>query len=1095
MQVFRKLFLVFSLMILSFVSYAQITTSSISGKITDSNNEPVVGAVIQLVSSSIQYYSVSDNNGQYKILNVKPGGPYSIDVQLIGYSTLHLDDLYLNLSDEKELDFEMTELTTTLDEVIVVAEATANNMSSSRSGSVTSLNSNLISNLPTVNRSMNDMMKLTPQAAVTSNGFAVGGGNYRQSYVTVDGAAFNNMFGIGSNLPAGGTPISLDALDQMSISLTPYDVRQSGFVGGAINAVTKSGTNDFHVTVYDYYTSQHLQGTKYGSEGNKLTLSEKLQNTSGVSVGGPIVKNKLFFFANFEYDIDNNPGQSRLARPNDATEWGKSTQYNRPTTGKMDEIAKYLKDKYSYDPGDYQGYSFNTPDWKVLARLDWNINNNNHLNIRFSRTSNKYMTSPSSSVSPFGSTALYNRNSYGRVSNYALYFKNANYYQEQNFTSIAGEWTSHFADGKGSNILRATYSHQYEPRSYNGSLFPTVDILEPADDGTRAVYTTFGIDPFTYGNIRDVTTWNVGDEFSYRLGKNSLLAGLSFESTNVKNGYMQMGAGYFLYESWEDFVKNDKAPAAFAITHGNNDELKQQFPYLQSYKASAYVQDEIKFSDRFKLTAGIRFELPIYPSMDFNENKDFTRIFANTTGWKTSDVPATYVSVSPRLGFNWDVTGNRTVVVRGGTGIFTGNLPMVWLVSSVGNSNVMQSQIIWSGKGVNENMRFPETAGQDGYIADILKMVYGGTFKQQELTAPTATTILDKGLKLPTTWKSSLAVDFLLPGDVTASVEGIYNKDLHSVVVTKEGMVATTVQLPGEPDSRTFWSNDPAAKNSEGKNINPYWIHNSNLNGYYYSVTAKLQKNFSDNLFVAASYTRSDSKTLNDGLGDQVTSVFSTNTYGKNGSNSPELGHSSYVTPNRVVVAASYKIPEGKYLATTLSAFYEGENLGYVGNQYSYTRWTYTMSSCITGEGGAYNTIYIPTEKELATMPFVSEENKAGFNERIESDKYLRTHRGQYAERGSQVMPWHNQLDFKVEQDFFIHQKNGRKHNIKAGVDIKNVLNLLNPKWGNFKTLNNQEILKYSNGTYTYNENACQFSTLASTVSTWAILLNLRYSF
>lgn len=1094
MRVFKKIFLVFSLILISLVSYGQVTTSAISGTVYDKDGT-VAGAVVKAISNtSAQYYAVTDKNGQYKIVNLRPG-PYTIEVQMIGYKTLVLEETTLDLSDEKELDFDLEEQATNLDEVIIVAEATTTNMSSSRSGSVTSVSSKMMSTLPTVNRSMNDMMRLTPQAAVTSNGFAVGGGNYRQSYVTVDGAAFNNMFGIGSNLPAGGTPISLDALEQMTISLTPYDVRQSGFVGGAINAVTKSGTNEFKVAVYDYYTSDKLQGVKYGNEGNTLTLSSKLQNTSGISVGGPIVKNKLFFFANFEYDIDNNPGQRRLARTSATDEWGGSTQYNRPVASDLDNIAKYLKDKYDYDPGEYQGYSFNTPDWKVLARIDWNINENNHFNIRFSRTSNKYMTSPSSSVSPFGSTALYNRNSYGRVSNYALYFKNANYYQEQNFTSVAGELTTHFADGAGSNILRATYSHQYEPRSYNGSLFPTVDILEPAADGTRAVYTTFGIDPFTYGNLRDVITWNVGDEFSYRVNKNSFLAGLQFEYTNAKNGYMQMGAGYFLYETWKDFVNNDKAPAAFAITHGNNDNLEQQFPYLTNCKVSAYLQDEIKFSERFKLTAGVRFELPFYPSMEFNENKDFTRIFANTTGWKTSDVPTAYLTVSPRLGFNWDVTGNRTLVLRGGTGIFTGSLPMVWLVSSVGNSNVMQSQIIWSGNGVNPNLRFPETAGKDGYISDILSMVYGGTFKQQELTAPTATTILDKNLKLPTTWKSSLAADILLPGDIVASVEGIYNKDLHSVVVTKEGMVNKANQLPGEPESRLVFSNDPNVKNSAGKNINPYWIHNSDLNGYYYSITAKLQKNFSDNVFAMVAYTRSGSKGLNDGLGDQVTSVFSTNTYGKNGSNCPELGHSSYVTPNRVLASVSWRIPEGKNFATTLSAFYEGSNIGYVGTQYSYTRWTYTFNSCLTGEGGAYNTVYIPTENELKTMPFVSEENKTAFNNKINSDKYLASHRGQYAERGSQIMPWHNQLDLRIEQEFSINQSNGRKHAFKAGLDIKNALNLISPKWGNYKTLNNQEILTYKNGTYTYNENSCTYSTLASTVSTWAMLLSLRYMF
>ena len=461
-----------------------------------------------------------------------------------------------------------------LNEVVVSAEAISNGMDSDRAGATTAVNSEQIATLPTITRSLNDVLALTPQAASTSNGLAIGGGNYRQSYVTVDGAAFNNAFGIGGNLPAGGSPISLDALEAMTINITPFDVRHSGFTGGAINAVTKSGTNQWHVSVYDYFTNDGLIGTKYGKKdefGNfpeNLKLNKSLDNTAGISVGGPIVKDKLFFFMNFEYQSDVDPGQSSFARETEEDEYGGGTQYNRPTVDKMEEIKNYLQTTYGYNPGRYQNYSASTPDYKLLARLDWNAGANDKINVRYSLVKNKYSTAPSSSINPL-SSSVYNRNTYGRTSEYALYFESSRYFQEQNFSSVAAEWNHSFLSGRANNMLRATYSRQFEPRSFVGDLFPTVDILEPLEDGTPAVYTSFGPDPFTYGNLREVNTAVVTDELSLLTGVHNFTFGLQYEFDNTKNGFMQGGAGYYVYNSWQDFVDNAN-PRAFAITYGNN---------------------------------------------------------------------------------------------------------------------------------------------------------------------------------------------------------------------------------------------------------------------------------------------------------------------------------------------------------------------------------------------------------------------------------------------------------------------------------------------------------------------------------------------
>jgi hypothetical protein len=1098
--------LLFSLVLALPMVYGQVTTSSMSGKITDENGAIAGATVIATYTpSGTQYYAISDKSGNFTLLNVRAGGPYTVKVNMLGYRDYEVTGINVALSDNYVLNVKMAEEAIGLDAIVVTADAISSNMRSDRAGAITTADTRTMQTLPTVSRSLNDVLSLTPQAAVTSNGLAVGGGTYRGSYVTVDGAAFNNAFGIGSNLPAGGTPISLDALDQLSISITPYDVRQSGFTGGSIQAVTKSGSNKFHASVYDYYTSQALQGKKYGkSDGTvgELTLSQMLKNTTGVTVGGPIIKDKLFFFFNFEYDMDVVPGQNRLARTSDTQEWGGDTQYNRPTVDQMNTMLEYLKTKYNYNPGRYQNYSASTPDYKLLARIDWNINNNNHFNIRYSQTKNKYSSAPSNSVNPIVPNP-YTRNSYGRTSDCALYFESSRYFQEQNFYSIAAELNSRLMDGKLNNILRATYSRQYEPRSFVGDLFPTVDILENETVNgkeNREVLTTFGPDPFTYGNLRDVNTVVATDELSGQFGIHNLIAGLSFEYDKAVNGFMQGGAGYYVYNSWNDFV-NDELPVAFAITHGNTDDLSQTYPTFKTTQYAAYLQDEMSISERFKLTAGVRFELPVYPSMAFNENKEYTTLMASIDssdplyGSKTSDLPKARLNISPRIGFNWDITGDRSVVLRGGTGIFTGRLPMVWLVSAVGNSNVLQAQTIQAS---NTTVHFHTS------VADILKELYGGSFKAKELPAPTATTIIDKNLRLPMTWKSSLALDVKLPWGVKGSLEGIFNKDLASVYVYKGGqkLSGNSIQLVSGNAATVIptWTS-MGIKNSSKSTVTPYLITNSPVNGWYYAVTAKLEKNFDHGFSAMVAYTKSANQVVNDAIGDQITSAYNTNTYNKFGSNVAELGYGTYVAPDRVVANVNYRLDYGNHFATTLGLSYEGYQYGYVGS-YSYTRNSYLLyvqsgsySNPITGDGGSATLLYVPTEAELNTMTFTSDENKAAFWKYVQGNKYLKSRVGQWTERGGEKMPWYNRFNFKFMQDFYI-DVNGTRHDLQISADVNNVANLLNPKWGNIQRQNSNYILERSSkGVYTYQTGNGIWAPYASTISTWSALLSVRYSF
>ena len=1107
-NLFKTLLLAVTTLIASGVAFAQVTTSSLGGKITDEKGETVIGAAVIATHtpSGTTYGAVTNVDGRYYITGMRAGGPYTIEISNLGYQTVIFNDVTMQLGEQTTLDAWMAEASEQLAEAVVVADESR--FRRERNGAATSISSRQIQSIPTVSRSMNDIMALTPQASSSTSGFAVGGGNYRGSSVTVDGAAFNNAFGIGQNLPAGGSPISLDALEQINVNVTPFDVRQSGFTGGSINAVTKSGTNEWHASVYDYYTSDAFNGYKVA--GKDVPRSKSLNHTIGASVGGPIIKNKLFFFVNGEYTFDTAAGSTRVARASASDPFAADISANRPTVEQMDAMAAYVQEKFGYNPGRYQGYDLKTPDWKVMARLDWNINDANRLNVRFSHTKNFYSSSPSTSMSPVGGNdssfvgpngedVSFNRNSAGRQSVYALFYEAARYYQEQNFTSIAAELNSRL--GKGNNMLRVAYSHQFEPRSYEGSTFPTVDIMSNAEMPTGSsdkygVLTTIGIDPFTYGNLRDVNTVTATDEYSFNAGINNIIVGAQFEWNRAKNGFMQGGAGWYVYDSWESFKtdveSNGTKPmaSAFMITHANlDDPTSQTYPTFDYSQASLYAQDEITFSPYFKLTAGLRLEMPIVKNPNNNLNEDFAKVAENNpnssfAGLSTADLPKTTISVSPRIGFNWDVLKDRSLVVRGGTGVFTGRIPNVWLVSAMGNSNVLQYQYI-----AKKNADVPAFYADRSEIINNLWNSKGG-WEKKALTAPTSTTIIAKDLKMPASWKTSLGVDVNLPWGIKGTVEGVFSYNFNEVYATSLGYKQEgTVQLPGEPEARNKWVAE-GVKNSDGKTMNGYYVHNVNNAGHgiYYSVTAQLSKSFPFGLDLSAAYTRSGSKTLSDGAGDQISEFGNIQTI--NGVNEPMLGYAYYVSPNRVIANASYTINEGRHTATKLSAFYEGYNIAYMGN-FSYSRFSYLMNN-VSGAGKASQLIYIPTAEQLEGMPFADEANKLAYEEFIASDKYLSKHRGQYSERNGMVAPFLNRINVRVAQEVYFNIA-GKKQTIEVGLDIKNLGNMLNSNWGVYQTLSSNAILKYEGGKYTFT--APTWKPTNGLASTWQMLLNVRYSF
>jgi len=1077
------------------------TTSSMSGRIVDKDGQALPGATIVAVHvpSGSQYGALANNDGRYTIQGMRPGGPYTVEISFIGYSKKTIADITLNLGESFVLNTPMDESTSTLSEVIVVG-AKAPVYNSEKNGASININNRQLNLMPTVSRSINDITRLTPQA----NGNQIGGGNYRQNFITVDGAQFNNAFGIGTNLPGNGSPISLDALDQISVNITPYDVRQSGFIGASVNAVTRSGSNEFSGSVYTYMQNENFKGNKVGDA--EFTKTPSSYSMQGVRLGGPIIKNKLFFFVNFEMEKNVIPGPPRVAATADAPA-DYPNNIARPTADEMEMMSDYLRETYGYETGPYQGYSFESPGKKFLARIDWNINANHKFNVRYSYMESKDPANPSTSINPFPSSIYPGGGN--RQSMDAMWYKNSGYFQERNFSSLSGELNSTFAGGKYTNTLRVTYSFQDEPRSTTGKLFPFVDILNAGRP-----FTSFGTELFSYGNLREVSTITVNDDFNWSIGINNFTAGVQYEHDNTKNGFMRFGSSYYVFNSWSDFVNNAN-PSAFGLTFSNSPGYAQAFPTFKYSQLAAYLQDEVAIYAKFKVVAGFRVDLPSYPE-PLAEHPIIADLTFGENTYSTATLPKSSIMLSPRVGFNYDFTENRTYVLRGGTGVFTGRVPFVWIVSQAGDAGMLQTTQTFTGA----NVPGPFSPDQTAY--------YPATQPAAGTIVPGTFTVISEDFKMPQTWKSSLAFDAKLPWGLKGTLEGIYNKDINTAFFVNRGLYNEgALNVPGYADTRTVYPSTNTASNGNkyyqlvnsagiittglpagGSGVSPIVLENRK-GGYYYSVTAKIEKNFSKGLYAMIAYTHSGAKNLVDGSGDQASSAWSGNA-NVNGANSAELSYASYVTPDKIIGALSYRKEYLKFMGTSISLFYEGGSTG---------RFSYVYSTNIVRDGaGSNNLIYVPNDaseisfvnQTVNGVVWTAEEQSDAFFAYVAQDEYLKTRMGQYAERNGAINPWANKFDVKIQQDFFVNVA-GKRNTIQLSLDILNVGNLLNSDWGNVSYSNMNNILVMTNNSAVVVNGAVAptfrlnpfnnemltntFSKNLSYASTYAMQFGIRYIF
>ena len=976
---------------------------------------------------------------------MRPGGPYKVEVSFVGFSKKTFTEISLSLGETYVLNTDLTESNTELNEVVVVG-AKPSKFNTTKTGATTNISGAQMIMLPSISRSISDIARVSPY----TNGMSFSGGDGRSTNFTVDGSNFNNNFGLSSSLPGGGNPISLDAIEEVQVVIAPFDVRQSNFIGGGINAITKSGTNTFKGTAYTYQTNQNMRGNKIDTTdfGDRPKESNSIY---GFTLGGPIIKNKLFIFGNLEYE----------KTPQQVIRWRASTDgvsdhqtISRATEADLQTVSDYLKNKYGYETGSYNNFPADESNLKYLVRLDWNINDANKLNIRFNHTKNTAWNAPNGN----STDGSYRDKNKDRVGEFSMSYANSMYSMDNIVNSGSLELNSRFTKNM-SNQLLVTYSDIKDVRGSTSDPFPFIDIMS-GDIATGAAaldpYISAGYELFTWNNGVKNKIITATDNFTYYLDAHKLTAGISYEYQMADNNYMRSGTGYYRYASMSDFL-NGVAPVDFALTYGANGELVPSNA-VKFNQIGAYVQDEWNPVQNFKLTFGLRADnLSFVDDIMTNNailNLDFGGRHINTGEW-----PKPKINLSPRVGLTWDVNGDKTLVVRGGTGMFTGRLPLVFFTNMPSNAGMnqllMKVQTRFNSNGTvnTRDARLDLLAGD--IITDVNEMIDKLDFQTvvtpEDGSVPSSIAGVDHNFKMPQVWKSSAAVDYKVPVSFpfSATVEGIFTKNINAVMLDNYAVKnpdATWTKFSG-PDNRYIFPASYLYNTVKDACV----LVNTNK-GYGYTLNLTLNAEPIKNLDIMAAYTKTEMKEVSGMPGSAANSAWN-GLITVNGPNNATVQRSQYVVPNKVIASVSYRIPYLKdNMASTISLFYTG--LTPYGNSFTY-------SNDMNGDGVTGDLIYIPKEKGEVT--FLTAADEDAFFTFIEQDKYLSKHKGKYAEAYAARSPWVNRLDLRFVQDFSIKAGNTR-NTLQLSVDVLNAGNLLNSKWGVYKNMsisNSGAILKY----------------------------------
>jgi len=1099
-----------------------VTTASITGLVKDASGGVIPGASITAVHqpSGTSYDAITQSDGRFTIPGMRVGGPYSVTAQLSGFTTEVKNNITLALGVAQDLEFSLK--VATLSETITVVGTSDPVFSTSHTGAATAVMREDLATLPTITGRITDITRLTPQYG-GSGTFA--GQDNRANNVTVDGSYFNNSFGLGVTTGGigdrtGVAPISLEAIEQVQVNVAPYDVRQGNFTGAGVNTVTRSGTNSFTASVYrrtrnedcsDLTNVDTCSGfvgtTAAGLRFNPLNFTT---HTTGVWAGGPIVKNKLFAFGAYEKQEDTRPLTTYTSNPGGAPAVGNTT---RVLASDLSALSSFLSSKFSYDTGPFDNIPKITPAKPWMLKGDYNVNSSNKVTFRYNQLDS------SSPINQSGSSSLGTSRQTGTTQ--FLTFANSNYSILENLKSGVGEWNSVF--GTMTNNLLIGYTHQDESRGPEGQtpLFPFVVI----GDGSGGAYTSFGSEPFTPFNLLRYNTFQMQDSVTKFAKNNSITFGGNLEKFHSDNSFYFGIQSAYSYSTLADFYADANgyltnpnrtvaaAPSRFQVKYLL--QPGQTTPPLQPLDviyAGGYVQDEWRPKTNLTVTAGIRIDVPKFGNTAFDNPVADTLTFRDQDGspvrYNSGALPEAKPYWSPRVGFNFDATNDQKTQVRGGTGLFSGKPPYVWISNQIGNTGVLYG-FLDSGAPVTT---YPFNPNPDRYKP----AATGGTAASYELD------VTDQGFRFPQTWRSNIGVDRRLPWGLVGTLDYIYNRDVNDPVYLNANLPAADSSYTGV-DSRPRWvaipgvvpacittlglENGPCAtkiNNLPGRDITAAYVIKNQSQNRSWNVSGAVTKNMTSGFSFKGgfNYGRSwslvePSSTAGSSWGSANPIVFDPN--------NPPLAYSTNSPGKRIFLTGTYTHQYFGWGATTISAFYDGHTNGNT---------SYVFSGDANGDTVSGNDlIYIPRDtSEMNFKPltvsgrtFSPADQAAAFEQLIQSDDYLSSHRGQYAERNAVFLPVVHRVDLSLTQDVFANV-GGRRHSGQIRLDITNFGNLLNNNWGVGQRLVNAQILTSpsadAQGRLTYNLQSASGSLITSPLQTnagindvYVMMLSFRYTF
>src|SRR5688572_13986469 len=1049
-------------------SNSQVTTATLSGIVKDNKGAGLASAtvIVEYPDAGIKQTLVTKADGRYTVPNLRVGGPYRITVNHVSYKEEVTENIMLELGLNNTVDFSLQEKSTELGNVTVTA--TSRVFDSKRTGASTNISNRLIKALPTINRSADDYLRLTPSASANYNGMSFAGRNGQYNNYSLDGAVFNNPFGLDAPTPGGQTnaqPISLDAIDQIQVNLAPYDVTQAGFTGAGVNTVTKSGNNNFTGTAYVFYRTEALTGKEI--EKTKLVVPDLRQLQTGFTVGGALKKNKLFYFLSFETEQRTDEASSYVALNNSTTG---ETNASRVLESDLRDVSGILKTRFGYETGPYQGFTHDQTNYKWLAKLDWNISDVHKLSLTYNGLD-------ATKDKPAHPSAIGRRG----PDYYTLQYQNSGYQIENKLQSFGAELRSNFKSGNA-NKLRVVYTTFRDKRNPFSTAFPVINI---AKNGVR--YIVAGHEPFSIHNRLNQDAFQATNDFHLYKKKHDFTFGASFESFKFGNSFNLTGYGPTLFFDGDIADFKAKVPTGLPYVFGaypldvDVDAAKAAaaadqwtWYYLTVGQLAAYVQDEWQASSKFKLTYGVRIDKPVYfedqfkyvapdgkessPTVPNNDplvlyDKD-GNIITNGEGkdLDNTQLPTGSPLFSPRVGFNWDVRGDKTFQVRGGSGLFTGRFPFVWLGNHIGNP---------------------------------YSFFYNAT---------------DKDFRWPQVWRTNVGTDFKLKKGTIFTVDVAYTKDVKAMMVRNYKLgTPTGILNSGTGDKRNIYlpANQGAA--------NTYVFTNTN-EGYQFNVSLQAQKTFPKGLYVMGAYNYNVAKDASSISAEISSDAFDRNPI-LNNANKAINSNSLYGNKHRFIVAASKKFDYGedKMWGTTISLF---------GSWTSGNRFAYVYAGDINNDGTSSNDLlYVPTNTEIDAMNFApltdingNVQNAAIQRQTLKNfiaqDDYLRRIQGQYTEKYAGESPWFSQLDLRILQD--LNFKAGKQKNtLQLSIDILNFGNLLNSDWGIRKYATTSGYyqplgVSYNNNSPVYTFDPTQYTTFVSSpdlLSRWQMQLGLRYIF